>query len=304
MTLITFQNGKPVMRDGKVGTGQGCCCDGCCECACPGGFQVRVNGNVINTTACDFYGPEGWKYPHALGPYATFGHVTVSPPTDYLYGCDELFYPNGDAPGYDIYDNPDFWPDFSAYFGSAKYCLKCENNRLILSLGLYISYPWSTASYSLYDAFYEVQGTCPEALSVTLTEPIIGGELVTPDGGPTFVPRGVVRNGIIYREGDWYDANGALPTCPRPAEFDPSQLTVEIECNPAGVCRFEDPQFPPYLPCLGWAGLETGYDGALGGGPQDLSGVYNPQAACEFEGGTWHPDERCEDNPCADNPFP
>lgn len=29
MTLITFQGGKPVFRDGKVGTGQGCCCDGC-----------------------------------------------------------------------------------------------------------------------------------------------------------------------------------------------------------------------------------------------------------------------------------
>jgi hypothetical protein len=230
MPRITVQNGRLVIRENKVGTEQACCCGGCCECACPGGFQVRVNGNVINTTACDFYGPEGWKYPHALGPYATFGLVTVSPPTDYLYGCDELFYPNGDAPGYD-YDNPDFWPDFSAYFGSAKYCLKCVNNRLILSLGLYISYPWSTASYSLYDAFYEVQGTCPEALSVTLTEPIIGGELVTPNGGPTFVPRGVVRNGIIYREGDWYDANGALPICPRPAEFDPSQLTVEIECH-------------------------------------------------------------------------
>lgn len=28
MTLITFQDGKVVMRDGKVGTEQGCCC-GC-----------------------------------------------------------------------------------------------------------------------------------------------------------------------------------------------------------------------------------------------------------------------------------
>jgi hypothetical protein len=31
MTLITFQDGKPVMRDGKVGTEQACCC-GCSTC--------------------------------------------------------------------------------------------------------------------------------------------------------------------------------------------------------------------------------------------------------------------------------
>lgn len=30
MTKITFTDGKPVMRDGKVGTGQECCCDGQC----------------------------------------------------------------------------------------------------------------------------------------------------------------------------------------------------------------------------------------------------------------------------------
>ena len=30
MTLITIQDGKLVLRDGKVGTGGGCCC-GCCE---------------------------------------------------------------------------------------------------------------------------------------------------------------------------------------------------------------------------------------------------------------------------------
>ncbi len=31
MTLITFQDGKPVLRDGKVGTEQACCCSKC-EC--------------------------------------------------------------------------------------------------------------------------------------------------------------------------------------------------------------------------------------------------------------------------------
>jgi hypothetical protein len=31
MTLITFQDGKPVMRDGKIGTEQACCCGVGCE---------------------------------------------------------------------------------------------------------------------------------------------------------------------------------------------------------------------------------------------------------------------------------
>jgi hypothetical protein len=30
MTLITFQDGQPVMRDGKIGTEQECCCEQCC----------------------------------------------------------------------------------------------------------------------------------------------------------------------------------------------------------------------------------------------------------------------------------
>jgi hypothetical protein len=33
MTLITLQGGKLVLRDGKVGTEQACCCDA--ECVCP-----------------------------------------------------------------------------------------------------------------------------------------------------------------------------------------------------------------------------------------------------------------------------
>lgn len=33
MTLITFSDGKPVMRDGKVGTQQECCCSPPCQCS-------------------------------------------------------------------------------------------------------------------------------------------------------------------------------------------------------------------------------------------------------------------------------
>jgi hypothetical protein len=46
MTLITFQDGKVVLRDGKAGTEQACCCeeqDPCLVCTCeiiPCGFDV------------------------------------------------------------------------------------------------------------------------------------------------------------------------------------------------------------------------------------------------------------------------
>lgn len=40
MTLITFQGGKPVLRDGKVGTGQECCCV-CTRCIRGGVWDCR-----------------------------------------------------------------------------------------------------------------------------------------------------------------------------------------------------------------------------------------------------------------------
>jgi hypothetical protein len=41
MTLITFQDGAVVFRDGQVGTEQACCCGGvCCGPDCSGGFSV------------------------------------------------------------------------------------------------------------------------------------------------------------------------------------------------------------------------------------------------------------------------
>ena len=41
MTLITFQNGKPVMRDGAVGTEQACCCGKCGRCIIDGEWDCR-----------------------------------------------------------------------------------------------------------------------------------------------------------------------------------------------------------------------------------------------------------------------
>lgn len=53
MTLITFQDGKPVMRDGKVGTGSACCCggSGCCGRPCCGvyvGWSINCNNDVVD----------------------------------------------------------------------------------------------------------------------------------------------------------------------------------------------------------------------------------------------------------------
>ncbi len=65
VTLITFQDGKAIFRDGKVGTEQGCCCEAGQECqaGCPsldgcnlvvlgdfGDFQVEY----INEPAAGF----------------------------------------------------------------------------------------------------------------------------------------------------------------------------------------------------------------------------------------------------------
>ena len=47
MTLITLQDGKVVMRDGKVGTEQACCCGGCC---CVDGV---ADGTKTTREACE-----------------------------------------------------------------------------------------------------------------------------------------------------------------------------------------------------------------------------------------------------------
>lgn len=49
MTLITFQDGKPLFRDGKVGTEQACCCEGAEEC-CGGYLNCQVSYTVTLST--------------------------------------------------------------------------------------------------------------------------------------------------------------------------------------------------------------------------------------------------------------
>ena len=56
MTLITFDSGKVVMRDGKVGTEQECCCDDepcvCPPCSDEFSFSVAWAGLTATTTTC------------------------------------------------------------------------------------------------------------------------------------------------------------------------------------------------------------------------------------------------------------
>lgn len=64
MTLITFQDGKVVFKDGKVGTEIGCCCENgecsedsqCCVCLADS-FYIDMNGNPLD---CAGLGP-GWQ---------------------------------------------------------------------------------------------------------------------------------------------------------------------------------------------------------------------------------------------------
>jgi len=44
MTLIAFEDGKPVFRDGKVGTGEACCCGLCPPCNLPRTLSVTIEG--------------------------------------------------------------------------------------------------------------------------------------------------------------------------------------------------------------------------------------------------------------------
>lgn len=54
MTAITVQDGKIVMRDGKVGTEQACCCGGCvCTGECVEGLQLSLGNQP--TCAGGFY---------------------------------------------------------------------------------------------------------------------------------------------------------------------------------------------------------------------------------------------------------
>lgn len=90
MTLITFQNGKPVFRDGKVGTEQGCCCGKCC-CT-----TITLNDLLYGNK------PYSWPTikPASKNRAPQFGTMTDPPVppeyaswTDLGNGCYERFVP-------------------------------------------------------------------------------------------------------------------------------------------------------------------------------------------------------------------
>lgn len=70
MTLITFQDGKPVMRGGMVGTEQSCCCD-CPPCPDFSALCVSVsitdyNGNTLTADQDDIFWDDEGTYGSAF----------------------------------------------------------------------------------------------------------------------------------------------------------------------------------------------------------------------------------------------
>jgi hypothetical protein len=65
MTLITIQDGKIVLRDGKVGTEQACCCGGDEPCECPTCEAPEANCFILSfvcmnwsgCVCCNLYNP-------------------------------------------------------------------------------------------------------------------------------------------------------------------------------------------------------------------------------------------------------
>jgi len=288
---LTVQGGKLVLRNGALGTGQACCCvRECCTCGCPGGFQVRVNGMPVNASGCTAPVPmtDAWRYPSATSVgWSRFGYVTVSRPDDYWPG--NAYPPDYPLKGYGFYDNlgRDNW---SQWVGSASYCLACVNGELLLALSVLAQGGWGFGGWSVYDIYYQITpgGSCEGTLSATQIAPPEGA--VDNNIDPIIWPiGGIIRNGIVYRGGDFYDEDGNFAIA---GEFDPSQVSVEIECNPSGVCYYAENQ------CYGWGQPWNGDTGSFGGGPYDYDGLSVLQRNCEASGGTWDADARCEWNPC------
>lgn len=79
MTLITVQDGKIVLRDGKVGTGEACCC-GICPCSWPRLLSVTVAGFPDGYYWASRNGgqpPEGGGFEPACGEGANAGDPAV-----------------------------------------------------------------------------------------------------------------------------------------------------------------------------------------------------------------------------------
>jgi hypothetical protein len=79
VTRITFQDGKVVLRDGKVGTEEACCCCSCPPCSDTFSFSVELGGLTATTNFCSDGGYTGQAFDFEDG----FVLLAVSA------GCDE-----------------------------------------------------------------------------------------------------------------------------------------------------------------------------------------------------------------------
>jgi hypothetical protein len=145
MTLITFQDGKPVLRDGQVGTEQACCCGGCScgECA----LAVVVNGVRVNTvvvgsasleTECAGTGCSGspsWFNP-AETDQSGWTLVECGTPPAYQTACEDAFEL---CDGYSC--NPLAQDGFETLISSCNYraraCLYCTESGITARVYFY-----------------------------------------------------------------------------------------------------------------------------------------------------------------------
>lgn len=126
MTLITFDNGKPVFRDGKVGTSQGCCCNGDCLC-CSCVERVAYTPSSPGASAKPFAGIP----PNGEWPVDEFGRRYAEFPCHYVeYAFSQYaaqIFPNAPNAGADAaYPNSGEWErvitpgDYGSGFGYGK----------------------------------------------------------------------------------------------------------------------------------------------------------------------------------------
>jgi len=168
MTLITFEDGKAVFRDGKVGTEQACCCDQECPCLEPCGGWPDVNPFPADPTPEVFLQGRNVCVPEGTdgidgglgGTSESWGKnrggtpVLGPPESDYGWGKSEDF---GNANAWRI------WLDISCSDG--KYVVS------VFSVAADIDFNYAENRYTGEVVFDE--NCCPSSVTLTLVEQIV-----------------------------------------------------------------------------------------------------------------------------------
>lgn len=138
MTLITFKDGKPVLRAGKVGTEQACCCGCTCD-NCEA--HIYVNGvEVPFTPFTDFWGNPTCDQCAA----AVEIPCTATPPWDLAAAGEEIFSPYIDCddpqpdPENPLYRIHEFTNIECSYRAAA--CYLCENDAPVVRIHYFAIY--------------------------------------------------------------------------------------------------------------------------------------------------------------------